>query len=60
MDFKRRSRVEIRSEDEVYGEAIASTSIVPHVDGAGVMGVALEHGAAANIAINPLSECCPQ
>ena len=38
----------------------AGTRIVPYVDGAGIMGVALEHSATANIAMNPVSEYCLQ
>jgi hypothetical protein len=60
MDFKRRSRIGIRSEDEAYVEAIATARIVPHVDGAGIMVVTVEHGAVANIAMNGVAGSCPK
>jgi hypothetical protein len=50
----------MRSEDELYVEAIAGARIVPHVDGLGFMVVTVEHGAVANIAMNSVAGSCPK
>jgi hypothetical protein len=42
----------------VHIEAITGAGIVPDGDGAGVMVVTVEHGAAANIAINGVVGSC--
>ena len=57
---KRRSKIGIRSEDEVYVEAIAGARIVPHVDRVRIMVVTVEHGVAANVAMNSIAGSCPK
>jgi hypothetical protein len=42
----------------VHVEAITGAGIVPDGDGAGVMIVPVEHGAAANIAMNGVAGSC--
>ena len=37
----------------MYVQAIASARVVPHLDGAGIMFVAVEQGAAASVALKP-------
>jgi len=44
----------------VYVEAIAGARSVPHVDGLGTMVVTVEHGAAANVAMNSVVGTCPK